>query len=424
MTDLNMNKKILTLALVALFSQSNAYAIDLGHDVTIKGFGTAGLVYSDNNQADFVANKFFNPRGAGRTENISGVVDSKLGMQMDWQATSRLSFTGQAVSKQDHSNSWVPELQWAFAKFKIIPGLDIRAGRLRPAVYMLSDTLDVNYANPWIRPPTEFYSQAPVSHMEGVDLLYRLQTGPVNWLLQPFYGNTELSLNPKQTLTLKNIAGVNLVATINDFTLRAGYTYTNLSVYDGILEGVVRPTMQSLCQADYGDPVACSQLASLDPTNKMASFASIGAGWDNGNYFLTGEFSKTTTASFIADTLSGYITGGGRFGKFTPYATYSQTYNDSPTSFSGGSGPYGDYTNQIVTRLLTYNQMDQNTKTLGLRYELFSNIALKAQWDRIDTSTKKGQETTGGGLFTNGTSSFYNNGYSINLFSTSVDFIF
>jgi hypothetical protein len=419
-----MNKKLLTLALVALFSQSNAYALDLGHDVTIKGFGTAGLVYNGNDQADFVASPRLNPRGAGRTENISGVVDSKLGMQMDWQATSRLSFTAQAVSKQDPNNSWVPELQWAFAKFKILPNLDIRAGRIRPAIYMLSDTLDVNYANPWVRPPTEFYNQAPISHMEGVDLLYRLQTGPINWLLQPFYGNTELSATSQQTITAKNLAGVNLVATINDFTFRAGYTYTNLSFNDPFFEGVVRPGMQSICQADYGDPVACTQLASLDPINKKASFASIGAGWDNGNYFLTGEFGKFTTASLVADTLSGYISAGGRFGKFTPYATYSQIYNGSPTSFSGGSGPYGAYTNQIVTGILTYDSMDQNTKTLGLRYDLFSNIALKAQWDRIDTSTKNGQATTGYGIFHHSTSSFANGDNSINLFSTSVDFIF
>ena len=68
--------------------------------------------------------------------------------------------------------------------------------------------------------------------------------------------------------------------------------------------------------------------------------------------------------------------------------------------------------------------MDQNTKTLGLRYELFTNIALKAQWDRIDTSTKNGQASTGGGIFVYGTSAFKNSGNSVDLFSTSVDFIF
>ena len=415
-----MNKKILTLTFVSLFSLPNAYAIDLGHDVTIKGFGTAGLVYNDNNQADFLSNNYLNPRGAGRTEDVSVVNDSKLGLQMDWQATSRLSFTGQAVSKQDPSNSWVPELQWAFAKFKIVPDLDIRAGRLRPAVYMLSDTLDVNYANPWVRPPVEFYSQNPITHMEGVDLLYRLQTGPVNWLIQPFYGNSQISLIDNMSLTAKNLVGVNIVGSINDFTLRAGYTYTSVTANIPDLE-MAKLGLQSLCPVD---PVACSQLAALDPTNKATSFSSVGASWDNGRYFLSGEFGYRSSTSLIPETFSGYISGGGRFGKFTPYATYSQAYNNSPTSFSGGSGPYGGYTNQIVNAVLVDNPMDQNTKTLGLRYELFTNIALKAQWDLIDTSTKNGQVGSGGGYFRNKTSSFDNSGYSINLFSTSVDFIF
>jgi len=422
--------KLHILTLGAVFMLPNAYALDLGHDVTIKGFGTAGFVYNDNNQADFVANNYLNPRGAGRTENISAVVDSKLGMQMDWQATQQLSFTGQALSKQDPYNSWVPELQWAFAKFKIIPNLDIRAGRIRPAVYLLSDTLDVNYANPWVRPPVEFYSQNPFTHMEGVDFLYRLQTGSVNWLIQPYYGNSQISLNQNMSLTAKNLVGANIVATINDFTLRAGYTYSNITVNVPAFESQARPGLQSLCHdlGELSDPVACTQLAALDPTNKATSFSSVGASWDNGNYFMSGEFGYRTSTSLIPETLSGYVSGGARFGKFTPYATYSQVYNASPTSFSGSSlyfGPDIGYpTNQIVTGVLSFNPMDQNTKTLGLRYEAFTNIALKLQWDRIDTSTKNGQENTGGGLFMRITNSFNNGSYSIDLFSTSVDFIF
>jgi len=416
-----MNKTLLTLTLVSLFFLPNAYALDLGHDVTIKGFGTAGLVYSDNNQADFVANNNINPRGAGHTENISGVVDSKLGMQMDWQATSRLSFTGQAVSKQDPSNSWVPELQWAFAKFKIIPNLDIRAGRIRPAVYMLSDTLDVNYANPWVRPPVEFYSQAPVTYMEGVDFLYRLETGPVNWLLQPYYGNSLLSLTQNKEMTIRNLAGINLMASLNDFSFRLGYIHTNITVNTPGFESVVRPSLLSLCKFNS---IACTELAAIENSNKATAYASVGAGWDNGDYFLTGEFAKRSTSSSIPETLSGYISGGGRFGKFTPYATYSQTVVTSPISFSGATGAAASTINTIVTGVLTNQAMDQNTKTLGLRYELFTNIALKAQWDRIDTSTKNGQASTGGGIFVYGTSAFKNSGNSVDLFSTSVDFIF
>ena len=414
-------KKTLLLTLGTVFMVPNAYALDLGHDVTIKGFGTAGLVYSDNNQADFIDNNYLNPRGAGRTEDVSVVNDTKLGLQMDWQATEHLSFTAQAVSKQDPNNSWIPELQWAFAKYKILPNFDIRAGRIRPAVYMLSDTLDVNFANPWVRPPIEFYSQAPVTHMEGVDFLFRLETGPVNWLVQPYYGNSLLSMTNKREFTARNLAGFNLSASYNDFSFRIGYGHTSSTTNIPGFESSVRPSLLSLCALNS---IACTELTAIDNSNKPVAFASVGLGWDNGDYFLTGEFAKRSTSSLIPETLSGYISGGARFGKFTPYATYSQMVVLSPTSYSGATGAAASTINGIVTNVFTNNPLDQNTKTLGLRYELFTNIALKAQWDRIDTNPKEGQANTGGGIFNNATSSFKNNSNSVDLFSTSVDFIF
>ncbi|TSA40535.1 MAG: hypothetical protein D4R63_05860 [Methylococcaceae bacterium] len=427
MNKINMSM----LALVAAVCSNAAYALDLGHDVTIKGFGTAGLVYNGNNQADFVQDTNFNPKGVGRTENISAVIDSKVGLQMDWQATQQLSFTGQAVSKQDPTNSWVPGLQWAFAKFKILPNLDIRAGRIRPAIFMLSDYLDINYANPWIRPPVELYSQLPIANMEGVDLLYRPQTGPVNWLIQPFYGNSKRDMTWHNTATTKNILGANISASISDFTLRAGYTYTKLSLtLPNSFETLVRPNLATLCN-DLGDPAACTALPAMDPTNKDLSFASVGGTWDNGNYFLMGEWGKRSSSSFVSDSISWYLSAGARLGKFTPYAAYSRVNNTSSLSFNGGTGDYGSMTNDVVTGLLSNNTMDQNTKTLGLRYDFYKNLDLKLQWDLIDTRLNNGQqgpgggiEGTGQGIFTNFVGGFSNSSHTINLFSVAVDFIF
>ena len=40
---------------------------------------------------------------------------------------------------------------------------------------MLSDSLLVNYANVWVRPPVEVYSLVPVNELDGIDLFYREQ---------------------------------------------------------------------------------------------------------------------------------------------------------------------------------------------------------------------------------------------------------
>jgi hypothetical protein len=344
---------------------------------------------------------------------------------MDWQAIQRLSFTAQAVSKQGPDNSWVPELQLGFAKIKVLSDLEIRGGRIRPAILMLTDYLDIFYANPWIRQPTEFYSMVPVaSHIEGVDLLYRPQTGPVNWLIQPYYGNAEVSATNNMTLNAKHMAGINISASLDDFTLRASYTHMYATMTNPQFNSFALPVLTQLCGFD---PAVCTQRSNLTLTESGLSIVALGANWDNGDYFLTGELGKRISQNNVIDTTAGYISGGARLGKFTPYVTYSSTVNNSPTSFSGGTGPNAALSNQIVTQIMSQGgSYDQNTKTVGIRYDFYKNLALKVQWDRIDidTSTQNGQANTGTGLFNNTTTTFENNNNAIDLFSTSVDFIF
>jgi hypothetical protein len=416
-----MNKKLLTLALVALFSQPNAYAIDLGHEVTLKGFGTVGIANSSTGNADFVSNSQLQPTGGvGRTNSLGISPDTKVGLQIDWQATSRLSITSQAISKQGIENSWVPELQLAFAKFKLLPDLDIRAGRLRPPIYMLSDYMDVNYANPWIRPPVEFYSSASTPYMEGVDFLYRPQTGPVSWLIQPYFGTSNNIAGINGTsFTAKSMLGANISASLSDFTLRAGYLHDYLTMNIPAYTSLVALPLTTLCQRVH-DPVACAELPALAADGKDTSFTSVGANWDNGAYFVSGELGWRNSKSYFAPTTVGYITSGARFGKFTPYVMYSQVANNGPKTFTGGLAP----TNAIITSLYRANGMDQNTKTLGIRYDVLKNIDIKAQWDRIDTSTAYGLPSTGQGLFVNATTAFKNGDNAVDIFSVAVDFIF
>lgn len=409
------------LALVAGLCSNAAYALDLGHDVTLKGYGTLGIANSSTGNADFVSNSNLQyTGGVGRTNSLGISPDTKVGLQIDWQATSRLSITSQAISKQGRENSWVPELQLAFAKFKLLPDLDIRAGRFRPPIYMLSDYMDVNYANPWIRPPSEFYYSAIGTPIEGVDFLYRPQTGPVSWLIQPYFGyaNNVAGLNNK-SITAKNILGGSISASLADFTLRAGYAHMYYTINDSSYTNNVNVPLITLCQR-YHDQAACAEQQALDPEGKESSFTSVGANWDNGAYFVSGELGWRNSKSFVPPTTQGYITAGTRLGKFTPYVTYSQVANNGPKTFTRGLAP----TNAIITGLYRANGMDQNTKTLGLRYDLLKNVDIKAQWDRIDTSTAYGLPGTGGGLFVNATPAFKNGSNAVDIFSVAVDFIF
>ncbi len=271
--------------------------------------------------------------------------------------------------------------------------------------------------------------------MEGVDLMYRPQTGPVSWLIQPYYGNTKVATVPNASFTGNNMAGININANYSDFTLRGSYTHMSMNYYDpGFIKSVYTPYLSPACNNPnytyYGynlyDPALCQQLQNLSMTNSDFQVLALGGTWDNGDYFISGEVAnKQTTQSNVIDMTAGYVSGGARLGKFTPYVTYSASVNNSPTTFSGSTGSNAALNNYFMTLILSqFNYMDQDTKTLGVRYDFYKNLDLKVQWDRIDTSTKNGQAWTGIGLFNNTTKTFANTNNAIDLFSASVDFIF
>ena len=168
-------------------------------------------------------------------------------------------------------------------------------------------------------------------------------------------------------------------------------------------------------------------MARYKPKDREASFGSLGATWDNGDYFVSGEWGRRDTDTSIADILSWYLTGGVRFGSWTPYLTYSELKADSPVNYHAGSV----MTNLITSGILRGNPNDQRTISLGLRYDIIQNLAIKAQWDHTMTQCMSSPdpyegvlEGTCGGLFILATDAFTRKGRDIDLLSLSVDFVF
>jgi hypothetical protein len=419
------------MAVVAMFATSAALAQDSGF--SLKGFGTLGVAHSDSTEADFAgAPTVYQLDGAGRTRQTAFGVDSKIGVQADWKITPNLNLTVQGLSKHRADGSYNPEVEWAFAKYSINSNLDVRVGRIRPAVYLLSDFLDVNFANSWVRPPLEFYASAPITRMEGIDVLWRQSFGDISLLIQPYVGTTEkFDLpSPTDTIQMKKVFGFNAVATTGDFTYRAGYIQTKVT-YSAPGLAPVLGALAAIC-TNFKDPAACAQGPALAPVDKSASFASVGAAYDNGEYFVSTEYGKRATDSMINDGTTYYVSGGARIGKFTPYVTYSAFKNDSPISFTGGTfkGMAGvplPPTDTVVSGVMlqgAQSMLDQHSLTIGVRFDIAQNIALKAQWDLVETDRINGQAGTGGGMFRRTTDAFNNTDNTVKVISFALDFVF
>jgi hypothetical protein len=402
---------------VTLGFASSIQAVDLGHGVSFKAFGTLGAAYSDNDEADYITSTHTQPAGAGRSDDVSYKVDSKLGAQLDWQASEQLSLSTQLLSKQFEDKTWTPRIEAAFVKYQVTSDFGVRGGRIRPSVYMLSDFLDVNYANAWVRPPVEHYGVMPFSYMDGVDLLWRPQTGDISWLIQPYVGTVEVDTAVETTID-NNIAGISTTASQGDWSLRLGYMHDQFQ-FTGTPIDQMLVGLDGLCTMDQ---VACELADDLRGDDAMSDYISLGASWDNGDYFVSGEFAKVLfDVDFVPEMHSYYLSGGARFDSWTPYLTYSRFEIDSSATYSGSENAM---TNAMISAMRNSNMQGQHSVTLGVRYDFMPNLALKAQWDHVTTDCNDGQAGTCGGMFAEKTQDFVDESQDIDVISVSVDFVF
>ncbi|MET0090453.1 MAG: hypothetical protein ABW068_10615 [Candidatus Thiodiazotropha sp.] len=412
-----MNRYQLIAISVALGFSSSVSAVDLGHGLSFKAFGTVGAAYSDNDEADYITSTHAQPVGAGRSDDISYKVDTKVGAQLDWQATEQISLTTQLLSKQFEDKTWTPRVEAAYVKYQATPELGVRGGRIRPSVYMLSDFLDVNYANAWVRPPVEHYGVMPFTYMDGVDFLWRPQTGDVTWLIQPYLGTVKVD-TAVDTAIDNDIAGIGATASQGDWSLRLGYMRDQFQFTGGPIDQMLMG-LNGLCAVD---PVACELARDLDSDDATSDYISLGASWDNGDYFVSGEYAKVLfDVDFVPEMSSYYLSGGARFDSWTPYLTYSQFKIDSSATYSGSDNAI---TNAMITGMRNSNMQGQHTLSMGVRYDFMPNLALKAQWDHVTTDCNDGQAGTCGGMFAQKSDGFTDESQDIDVVSLSLDFVF
>src|SRR5262245_1312096 len=302
--------KPLAAALVAVGFASGVAHAQAMPGFKVSGFGTLALTQSSEENADYVTS-IVQPNGAGATRNWTGGPDSKLGVQADVSFTKNVTAVLQLVSQHQYDNSWTPKVEWANVKFQATPELALRAGRIALPFFMYSDSRLVNYSQPWVRPPIEAYMVNPNTSNDGVDAMYRLQTGGVTHNLQAFYGVNEVKTPGGGSAKGHPNWGLNDSATIGDLTLRASYAYSKVDI----------PAFQALT-----DLVALGGF-SYPATNMDFNTVALGALYDPGRWFVTGEFIDFRGESFAQGVRAWYVSGGYRFGSVTPYVTYAHSKN-------------------------------------------------------------------------------------------------
>ncbi|VAW73445.1 hypothetical protein MNBD_GAMMA15-1289 [hydrothermal vent metagenome] len=353
----------------------HAGALSAVENIQLNGFFTVGAAVSNSNTTT---------QNGNISDDVGFEEDTRVGVQISADINKRMSVTAQLLGASDQGQAFDAKFDWGYVSYSLSENIDLRGGKIKFPTFLISEYIEVGYAYPWIRPPAEVYSSNPITAITGADLLLRMRVGDGDLLLQPYFGtaNDEEALVPQEVLPApgmpagsvnfanfdaKNMAGINVAYSGRAGTLRAGYLQTEVSATDfGITD------------------------------SEDVTFWSVGGNLDWNNIIVYSEYFEReidgAANAFFPSQKGWYTTLGYRIGLFLPHITYANLDDNS------SSGDLGI-------------ALEQESLTVGLRYELGKGAALKLEAQRIEP-----KESTRGLLISPVD--------DINVYSIAVDVIF
>lgn len=399
-----------------------------GIDYKFSGFGTLGVVHSDNRGADYVTTRL-QPNGAGLTRQTDFGPDSKLGGQLSVNFNDNLSAVVQVVAQHQGNNSFNPDLEWANVKYKFNDSVSVRLGRIALPPYLISESRQVGYSYTWVHPPVEVYSVLPITSNDGVDISWKTRIGEAHHVLQLYYGTKSSEVGSTK---IKSNPAAGFTSTLEYGALTAHLGYMDAKI--GFKSDSIEPLFVGLRQfaaAAGAVPVPGFQTASAyalamaekyRTESRKQTALSLGVSYDPGEWLVMGEFVRGKGEGLIGTTTAWHLLGGYRFGQFTPYvgvASAKVKYQLDPGIPTAAAPPLAAGAAALSAGINTVIQSinpEQKSKTVGVRWDAIRNVAFKLQYERSET----GKNSTG----------YYAQpvrgwtGSKVNLVSAAADFVF
>ncbi len=335
--------------------------------ITFDGFASVGVAQS-NSSADFQV------RGDQIHDDFDFNADTVLGLQAAFLVNEKASFVTQVVARgvdeTRGDDEFDLQVEWAYLNYKLDALTDLRLGRSRLPLFMLSEYLEVGYAYPWVRPPVEVYGLiGNFSNYDGVNLRHsRLLRGDWYLTAQAYWGGRA---------TDGVLAGSTLNIDIDDlFGFNVGLIHGNTRVYASVASAdlSLAPLPASLAPVEAALNAAGQ---TLTVRKEDVDFFGTGFHYNNGKWLGMGEFTRVRINEWLLDWESFYLTGGYQWGDLLTHVTYGKlnSTDHADRVFLGGAVDFRDAPFLI--------DAEQTSWTVGLRYDLGSGMALKGEWQRV-----------------------------------------
>lgn len=180
-----LSRKYTFLALsLGLVANAEA-AIELTDNIMLSGFGSTSISKTDNKTPLFVNREI--------ADETCYDCDTIFGLQLDVALFEGLDASAQLV-KRTQDNWSEPELEWAYLGYEF-GDFEVRAGRLRLPLFLVSEFYYVGQAYTWARPPQEVYDAIlGFTSYDGISLAWDYElSDEVSLHISPYYGFERLN---------------------------------------------------------------------------------------------------------------------------------------------------------------------------------------------------------------------------------------
>lgn len=332
--------------------------------------------------------------------------DSVIGLQAMTELSDQWSFISQVVANGyafNDEDPYSPELEWLLLQYSYSESTKLRFGRIRNPLYIYSNTQEVGYTYPWVRPPVNAYPLflAPFKHFDGADLTYYTAIEDVDLEFQVIAGRTASEYEGSDTESHWQIGG-KVLASWNDMSLHFSGQRMEVSIENSNVSSL-RDAFQAFSlkysgQADAQqafDAVVDAFVADHQP----AHYLSVGGSWEIDRWTLMSEVLHFRSAdqNFSNDSDGYYISASYRINRFEPYVMIGEYHNrfsrdienkiDATAEFYPyGAGetlndaPDGVSLDEVrATTKFIFRQFnaEQETVSLGLRYDFTDQADFK-----------------------------------------------
>ena len=327
--------------------------------------------------------------------DISLEQHSNIGVQMEWFISDKWDLTGQWLYRGQRDTDLDGLTNLAFLRYSPNSQWRIRAGRLPFDLFFMTEYRDIGFAHSFAKVPSELYGIIPHRHIDGVDAEYLIDAGLDIVSFKLFYGTSTEGISAfnadgSRDFELKDTLGLAIDYKALDWEIGFNHTRTTFgSDYAAALVSGNQQLVQiPIFAAAWPDAVEDARaLALLD---RRGNFTSLGGQYHYEQFTFQGEIAHVHSESqTVNDINSGYVTaiynhGSHQFFSAISHVTTNRNeallddvnvdilrLNDDAFALYEGADFLHDY----------YN-LNQNTLSLGWRWNFDDSMALKVQWDR------------------------------------------